>query len=46
MGLYENAFPLIDILKFMMEIRLESTMPELHHHIRENLEILYEEWFF
>lgn len=46
MGLYENCFPLIDIIKYFFDSKFRYMMPELYRHIKVELGILYEEWLF
>lgn len=46
MGLYENCFPLIDVIKFIFDVKFRAIMPDLHRHIKCGLGIFYEEWLF
>ncbi|KAL4470369.1 hypothetical protein ABPG74_011980 [Tetrahymena malaccensis] len=45
MGLYEKDLPIMNLMAYVLDDKLRSLYPRLHHSIINELEVQYQEWF-
>ncbi|EAR89468.1 rab-GTPase-TBC domain protein (macronuclear) [Tetrahymena thermophila SB210] len=45
MGLYEKDLPIMNLMAYVLDDKLRSLYPRLHHQILKELEVNYQEWF-